>query len=243
MLVSMRTYSLADVQAARKRKDAWWTVYAVDPLACRLALQVANRTRLTPNAITGVSTVLGITAAMAFATNRLTAGAVLFYLSFLVDCVDGKIARLKGTGTPFGLWLDFIGDRIREITCAAGLAFGQYAVTGEVAFVVMGAAIAVLDLFRYVNGPQMRRVREELPGSVRPPKSRWERALARRRVRRHLFSGIEFHAAVFVVAPLLGAAALIPMTAAAGALLLGFEANLVYRLWTTTRQAAIQRGV
>ncbi|MFI6476624.1 CDP-alcohol phosphatidyltransferase family protein [Nonomuraea sp. NPDC050663] len=239
----MPTYSLADVHAARKRKDAWWTVFAVDPLACRLAVLVANRTTLTPNAITGISMLLGLAAAGAFAANRLTAGAVLFFVSFLVDCVDGKIARLKGTGTPFGLWLDFIGDRVRELSCAAGLAFGQYAATGDVAFVIMGAAIAVLDLFRYVNGPQMRRVREELPGSVRPPKTRWERALARRRVRRHLFSGIEFHAAVFVAAPLAGAAALVPMTAVAGALLLGFEANLVYRLWVTTRQAAIQRGV
>jgi phosphatidylglycerophosphate synthase len=27
------------------------------------------------------------------------AGAVLFHLSFVIDCMDGKIARLNGTGS------------------------------------------------------------------------------------------------------------------------------------------------
>ncbi|MFC7645174.1 hypothetical protein ACFQX6_34430 [Streptosporangium lutulentum] len=39
-------------------------------------------------------------------------------------------------------------------------------------------------------------------------------------MRSHLISGIEFHAAVFVVAPLIGVAALIPVSIVAGALLL-----------------------
>ncbi|MEV0581667.1 CDP-alcohol phosphatidyltransferase family protein [Nonomuraea sp. NPDC050310] len=244
----MRTYSLADVHATRKRKDAWWTVLAVDPLACPLTRIIASRTRLTPNQITVFSLILGMAAAGCFAADRLIAGAILFYLSFLVDCVDGKIARLKGTGTPFGLWLDYVGDRLRVVACAAGLSYGQYALTGEVMFVVMGAAVAVLDLFRYVNAPQMKRVREELPEGTRAAKGRWARRLARRRMRSHLFSGIEFHAAVFVAAPLLAVAAgsgvvLVWMTVVAGALLLGYEVHLVYRLWIFTRQAAIQRGV
>ncbi|WP_084961694.1 CDP-alcohol phosphatidyltransferase family protein [Thermoactinospora rubra] len=240
----MGTYSLADVQATRKRQDAWWTVYMVDPIACRLALVAANRTRLTPNAITAASMVLGLLAAVCFAAGQLAAGAIVFYFSFLVDCVDGKIARLKGTGTPFGVWLDFIGDRVREMCCAAGLAYGQYAATGNDGYILLGTAIAVLDLFRYVNAPQVARVREQVRERggrrLRRSRSRWERRLRRRRVRSRLFSGIEFHAAVFVVAPLLGAWALAPATVAAAVLLLGYEARLVYRMWLFTRQVALR---
>ncbi|MBB5963981.1 CDP-alcohol phosphatidyltransferase family protein [Planomonospora venezuelensis] len=276
----MRAYSLDDVHAARKQRDSWWTVFLVDPVACRLTVFVANHTAVTPNGLTCLSLALGLGAAVWFAAGQLAAGAALFYLSFMVDCMDGKIARLKGTGTAFGLWVDFVGDRIREICCAAGLAFGQYAATGEVAYILLGAGVTVLDLFRYVNAPQMKRVREvvrenraprdgrnaaapdgapaqappddsiEVPAgdpSVQPPWGvrrvlrryrRLGRVLGRHRVRPHLMSGIEFHAAVFVVAPLLGAGALLPVSIAAGALLLLNEAFLIYLLWLFTRTAA-----
>ncbi|GAA3471715.1 CDP-alcohol phosphatidyltransferase family protein [Nonomuraea roseola] len=257
MLESMRTYSLDDVYATRKRRDSWWTVYFVDPAACRVAMLVANHTAITPNGLTVFSLILGMGSAVCLGVNQLAAGAVLFYLSFMIDCVDGKIARLKGTGTPFGLWLDYVGDRIRVVCCAAGLAYGQYAATGSVDFILLGATVAVLDLFRYVNAPQMKRVRETIreglaptstevppaprvpgPKRSRGPLRRFNRSLARRRVRSHLISGIEFHAAVFVVAPLIGQAALIPVTAVASILLLANEIFLVYRMWLFTRRNA-----
>ncbi|MEU0567737.1 CDP-alcohol phosphatidyltransferase family protein [Nonomuraea sp. NPDC005983] len=262
----MRTYSLQDVYATRKRRDSWWTVYFVDPVACRAALLVANRTRITPNALTVFSLVLGMVSAVCFAMNRLPAGAAMFYLSFMIDCVDGKIARLKGTGTPFGLWLDYVGDRVRVVCCAAGLAYGQFAITGDLAYILLGAAVAVLDLFRYVNAPQMKRVREVIReaqlearigtglDAVPPPVAertvpaapkprsffrRLNRLMARHRVRSHVISGIEFHAAVFVIAPLVGVAALIPVSAVASVLLLVNEIVLVHRLWVFTRKHGV----
>ncbi|WP_336213044.1 CDP-alcohol phosphatidyltransferase family protein [Nonomuraea sp. LPB2021202275-12-8] len=259
----MRTYSLDDVHETRKRRDSWWTVYFVDPVACRVALVVANRTQITPNELTVFSLVLGTISAAFLATDRLAAGAVLFYLSFMIDCVDGKIARLKGTGTPFGLWLDYVGDRVRVVLCAAGLAYGQYALTGDAGYIVLGATVAVLDLFRYVNAPQMKRVREVIregraeaevePGLVPAPREgrpvrrmpsfmrRLNRFLARRRVRSHLISGIEFHAAVFVIAPLIGAPALIPISVVASVLLLANEIFLVYRMWLFARRHSVPR--
>jgi hypothetical protein len=136
-----------------------------------------------------------------------------------------------------------------------------------VRYVVLGAAVAVLDLFRYVNAPQMKRVREAvkeergerepepeseedidslervaLAPRARRPRSfprRFNRFLARHRVRSHLISGIEFHAAVFVVAPLAGAWALIPLAAVAGVLLLVNEVFLVYRMWRFTRRHGV----
>ncbi|MFC7645175.1 CDP-alcohol phosphatidyltransferase family protein [Streptosporangium lutulentum] len=156
----MRAYSLNDVHATRKRRDSWWTVFLVDPVACRLTLFVANHTAITPNGLTRLSLILGMVSAVCFGFGQLVAGALVFYVSFAVDCMDGKIARLKGTGTAFGLWLDYVGDRIRVVCCAVGLAFGQYVTTGDVAYILLGAGVAVLDLFRYVNAPQMKRVRE-----------------------------------------------------------------------------------
>jgi len=55
-------------------------------------------------------------------------------------------------------------------------------------------------------------------------------------VRTHVFSGIEFEAAVFVVAPLLGSWAFVPTSIGAGALLLAFEISLIYRVWLASHQ-------
>ncbi|ETK33253.1 CDP-alcohol phosphatidyltransferase family protein [Microbispora sp. ATCC PTA-5024] len=276
----MGGFTLDDILATRKSRDSWWTVFMVDPLACRLALLVANHTSMTPNGLTRLSMAIGLGAATAFAYGALALGAVLFYLSFTVDCMDGKIARLKGTGTPFGLWLDYVGDRIRVVACAFGIGFGEYARSGDTEYALAAVGVVVLDLFRYINGPQLKRVKEatrelaqaRMAGDcvfmedVLRARPRTEAAgveagdgrtvldlqkafharfpwydrfrvfLVRRRVRTHVMSGIEFHAAVFVVAPLLGVGALVPVSAGAGALLLAFEMSLVYRVWLAARQ-------
>ncbi|MEZ0072822.1 CDP-alcohol phosphatidyltransferase family protein [Planotetraspora sp. GP83] len=156
----MGGYTLDDILATRKPRDSWWTVFMVDPLACRLALLVANHTALTPNGLTRLSMLIGLGAAVSFAEGALILGAALFYLSFTVDCMDGKIARLKGTGTPFGLWLDYVGDRIRVVCCAFGIGFGQYAQDGDIEFLLAAMGVVLLDLFRYINGPQLKRVKE-----------------------------------------------------------------------------------
>ncbi len=287
MLACMGSFTLDDVLAVRKPRDSWWTVFLVDPIACRLALLVANHTSITPNGLTRLSMVLGLTSAVCFAQELLIAGAVLFFVSFTVDCMDGKIARLKGNGTPFGLWLDYVGDRIRVLCCAFGIASALYARTGDLVYVVAGAAIVVLDLFRYINGPQLKRVRDSTRAAAREsagaecvfmdellgaaPGSSTEQVrrdfervgdedgralvdlqrgfraqfpwydrvrmfLVAHRVRSHVISGIEFHAAVFVIGPVLGAVGWLWSSAVTGALLLAFECVLVYRAWLATRE-------
>ncbi|OPG07886.1 CDP-alcohol phosphatidyltransferase family protein [Microbispora sp. GKU 823] len=283
----MGGFTLDDILATRKPRDSWWTVFMVDPLACRLALLVANHTSITPNGLTRLSMLIGFASAAAFAEGMLVAGAALFYLSFTVDCMDGKIARLKGTGTPFGLWLDYVGDRVRVVCCAFGWGFGEYTRTGDTDVVLAAVGVVVLDLFRYINGPQLKRVKDAtrallearlegqyvLAESVLRSRPRTELGqaaaefgqvaaedgaavvdlqkafharfpwydrfrvfLVRHRVRTHVVSGIEFHAAIFVVGPLFGPKALVPVSVVAGALLLAFEMSLVYRVWLAARQ-------
>ncbi len=63
----------------------------------------------------------------AFATGERAgyiAGAVLVYLSFVADCVDGQLARYTRTFSKFGAWLDSVFDRAKEYAAFAGLAIG-----------------------------------------------------------------------------------------------------------------------
>jgi phosphatidylglycerophosphate synthase len=260
-----------------KSRDAWWTVLLVDPLASRLVRVVASYRWITPNLLTSFATVLGLAAAVCFGLadrGWLVAGALLFHASFVVDCMDGKIARLNGTGSMFGAWFDFMFDRLRVILCAAALFGGQYARTGNLLYVWLAFGVVAADLFRYLNGSQMGKIKaamrlqlaeargetviaqaelsaeEAADGEDQSPRQpmpddpqqatyiRLRAWLLRRRIRLHLFSGIEFEMTVFIVGPLIGFVA--GTTIVALVLLLGFEAALVGKLWLATRRYAVQ---
>ncbi|MFC7330002.1 CDP-alcohol phosphatidyltransferase family protein [Marinactinospora rubrisoli] len=162
----MSRFTLHDVrEQTYKPRDSWWTVLLVDPLAARLVRFTANRTSITPNQLTIAALVLGGGAAGCFAMAEpvwLVAGALLFHLSFVLDCMDGKIARLKGNGSVFGSWLDYVFDRLRVLVCAVALMGGQFAATGDQIFVWFAMAIVFTDMFRYLNSPQMAKVRRSM---------------------------------------------------------------------------------
>jgi hypothetical protein len=165
----MTHFTLADVQRTYKAKDAWWTVFLVDPLAGRLVVWTANRTRITPNQLTGGAAVLGLLAAFCFALATwpwLLAGALLFHLSFVLDCMDGKIARLKGTGSVFGVWVDFILDRVRFFVCMMALLVGQWAFTGEAVYLLVAPVVVFLGMLRYLNGSQVAKTRRAMHRQV-----------------------------------------------------------------------------
>jgi phosphatidylglycerophosphate synthase len=156
-------FTLEEIRARTyKDRDAWWTVWLVDPLAVRLIRLVAPYRAVTPNRLTAAAFVLGLASAGAFAmrgTVWLAAGAVLFHLSFLLDCMDGKIARLNGTGSLVGVWLDFVLDRVKVLICAVALFGAQFAGSGDLAYLWAGGTVIFLDMFRYVNSAQLAKVR------------------------------------------------------------------------------------
>lgn len=155
-------FTLDDVRATYKVRDAWWTIFLVDPLAGRLVVPVANRTRITPNQLTVLAGLLGIGAATAFWQATVwwwVAGALLFHLSFVIDCMDGKIARLKGTGSYFGVWLDFLFDRVRDLICAIALFGGLERTTGQVGYLYIGIVFVSVNLFRYLDASAVAKVR------------------------------------------------------------------------------------
>jgi hypothetical protein len=242
--------------------DAWWTVLLVDPLAARLVRLVAPYRWITPNVLTLIATVIGAGAMVSFAhgdRQSLIVGAVLFHLSFVVDCMDGKIARLNGTGTVFGQWLDFVLDRVRVFFCALTLFGGQYARHHDDAYLWLMSVAIFLDLIRYLNGSQVAKVRrgmtdeidalrspvephpapvrdmaepgDELPQSTKSRIGAW---LRRNRIRTHLFSGIEYEMFVYIIGPLTGL--IFPITILSGALLLLFEFIVIFRLYQTTKR-------
>ncbi|MDT5028579.1 MAG: hypothetical protein QOE61_5005 [Micromonosporaceae bacterium] len=170
----MASATLAELRAVTyKKRDSWWTVLLVDPLAIHL-VRLADRLRwVTPNRITLLAFVLGFGVAGCFLAADpvwLVTGAVLYHVTFILDCVDGKLARWQKSGSVVGGWLDFTLDQIRLVMCAIALLGGQYLATGRGVFLLMAAVIVFLNMFRYFNGFLMERalfdLRERLTPSV-----------------------------------------------------------------------------
>ncbi|MGW7518139.1 CDP-alcohol phosphatidyltransferase family protein [Streptomyces sp. NPDC054796] len=162
---------LAEVRRiTQKKRDAWWTVLLVDPVATPLVRFTAARTRITPNQITWAALLLGLVSAACFATGDwrwLVAGAVLYHLSFVLDCMDGKIARLTGTGSVFGAWLDYVFDRIRVMACAVALMAGQYQRTGDTLYIWLAAVVIFLDGLRYINSLEIFKTRHTMRKQIK----------------------------------------------------------------------------
>ena len=162
--------TLGEIQARTyKRRDAWWTVWLVDPLACRLVRLVAPWRAVTPNRLTLLAFLVGAGSAACFAQGDhrwLLAGALLFHVGFVLDCMDGKIARLNGSGSVFGAWLDYVLDRLRVVLCAVALFAGQYRQTGDFRYVWLAGLVIFLDMFRYLNALQMGKVKAEMKAAL-----------------------------------------------------------------------------
>lgn len=79
----------------------------------------------TPNQVTAVVFLLGICSGPAIIAIGgywgFLAGALLYYLSAIVDGCDGELSRLKFLGTPLGAWLDTVVDDTVGLSYLTGL--------------------------------------------------------------------------------------------------------------------------
>ena len=144
---------------SRKEKDIFWNVYVARPIAA-VVLQLIAPTRLTPNQVTFIALAVAVGAALVLAFVPgyvgLVVGAVLLEASYVFDCVDGQLARLKGQATPVGAHLDFLMDELKAflyvsaVTLRLWLGSGRlhYLVVGLLGLAVVAAAISLTTFMR-----------------------------------------------------------------------------------------------
>lgn len=185
-----------------KKRDYWWTVLAVDPVAIPVTKLLAKRRWLTPDEVTIISLVLGLLTGLFFAVGdrwALIVGGLVYYVSFVLDCVDGKLARSLDVSSPRGHALDAMSDSARRTSAAIGivvyLLYSAEAVQAHE--IVLAAAFGVLGgYFIEISGAE----KGEGAGGIR---GRWSAALAKRRLLPT--PGMpDISALVYVIAPIAG---------------------------------------
>jgi phosphatidylglycerophosphate synthase len=177
------------LDSAVKASDGFFTTFFVSPYSRYIARWAAHR-GFTPNQITTVSVLLGLVAALLFATGDrwgLIAGAVMLQIAFTTDCVDGQLARYSRQFSKLGAWLDSVFDRTKEYLCFAGLAVGASRM-GDPVWTLATVALILQGVrhmadFSYGAGQQ-----QKIGSTVHPPISQsrdaWSAAVEERRAAR-----------------------------------------------------------
>jgi phosphatidylglycerophosphate synthase len=108
----------------RKPKDILWNRFVARPLAAVLLVPL-RATRITPNQVTLSTLVVFAAGAVLMALGpgwrNLVIAVAVIELSYVLDCVDGQLARLKGTSSPVGAHLDFLMDELKAFLLIAAV--------------------------------------------------------------------------------------------------------------------------
>ena len=96
------------------------------------------------------------------------AAAVIFYLCFVLDCVDGNLARLRGTVSYWGKFLDGLSDFVFVLGApiAAGVGLWLYAARADL--LLVGALVTVTSLASQMVRSRLSFTREWMTASSGP---------------------------------------------------------------------------
>lgn len=120
--------------------------YWAFPIADRMASALKD-TRVTPNALTLAAGALMLLSATLVALGDLGwigRGSTAFALAaaLVLDTTDGRLARLQGSCSAFGRWLDQVLDEAADLALHAAVAWAAFAATAWAGWLMLGIAFA-----------------------------------------------------------------------------------------------------
>ena len=127
---------------------------AFDQRIARVVARPLARTPLTPNAVTGLSIVIGLGAAWLFAQGGTSIhwGAGIFVVAVWMDHLDGELARLTDKASTFGHYFDHVAAMINYVAmfsgAGIGLSDGALGEWAPVCGVAAGLAVATIMTVR-----------------------------------------------------------------------------------------------
>ena len=134
--------AITDVyRKTQKPRDVFWNTYVCRPIAAVL-VHLLRATPITPNQITlaAFGLALGAAAILLLWPGYwgLLVGAVVFELSYVLDCADGMLARLRGVQSSVGHLLDFLMDELKAFIIFAVVAVRLYRASDDARFLLLG---------------------------------------------------------------------------------------------------------
>jgi phosphatidylglycerophosphate synthase len=135
---------VAIYRSSKKHRDInRFTEWVARPPAA-VVVYALRGTPITPNQVTFLSAAIAAAACAMFALlpgrGWLIAAALVFELSFVLDCADGQLARLRKMASPLGHLLDFLMDELKAMLLFGCVAVRLWRTTGDDRVLVVGIA-------------------------------------------------------------------------------------------------------
>jgi phosphatidylglycerophosphate synthase len=126
--------------------DLWYP-----KLANKLLIPASKIKPLMPNHVTVASFVLYSISAGLIIVGGIWSilAAILLPLSYILDCLDGQLARYTGRTSPIGDYLDKTLDVLKIFIINASMAIAAYRLTSKSYFLLLGLLSCFGFLFRY----------------------------------------------------------------------------------------------
>ena len=112
----------------------------------RFSIHVTLRlapTAVSPNMVSVAGLVLTVAAAGLVATGdgrAVLAAALLLLSAYVLDCVDGELARLRNQSSRLGIHIEHLGNWLVVGLLQIGLSHGAFVQTGNTLFLLLGMA-------------------------------------------------------------------------------------------------------
>ncbi len=154
----MKRMSLAEFEQRCQKPDHrrignWMARRLIRPAALRVTWVVAPW-GVSANAATWTAWGFGVAAAATFATGHSTGwalGALLLQIWYLLDHVDGQLARYHGTASLDGVQLDYLMHHSVNVLVALGVGWGLFVNSGNAIWMLCGVAWAMALLLLSVH--------------------------------------------------------------------------------------------
>jgi phosphatidylglycerophosphate synthase len=187
-------------RTSKKRRDInWFTEWVCRPPAAVVVYLLRN-TRISPNQVTFLSALVAAGAAAMFVTlpgrTGAIAAALVFEASFVLDCADGQLARLRKVSSVLGHLLDFLMDELKAMLVLGCVAVRLWRVDGDVRYLIVGLA----GLFCLASGLMLTSfMRRPEYGAAQPTEDGQPAAVGGRRGAIGRAVSLVEHAARFVI--------------------------------------------
>lgn len=110
-----------------------------------------SRLGFTANLLTALGVVLSGVAAWRIADGAFLAGGLILTAGGCLDFCDGAVARVQGTASRFGAFLDSVTDRFSDAFVFSGFAWYYLRMSDDVMFAIVLAAYGGAVLTSYVR--------------------------------------------------------------------------------------------
>lgn len=139
------------------QKNAWYSNHVARPISLLITKPF---TYLEPTTVCFTMILVGLFSIPFFAYGSYTSiilGAIILQIHYILDHVDGNVARLMNKKTLRGKYLDFVPNILVNPLVLIALGYGGFRQTGDVDFLLFGisagfffTAIEPARLFRYL---------------------------------------------------------------------------------------------